>query len=188
MNSDDDVTVADVCAYNPYTGSWVPGPPIPSASAAMATAEHQGCVYLCGGSRRAPFFVSATLSMMDPRRRAWSSLPAMPTATSTAGAAVVGSRMYVPGGASSSLQCYDMAAGRWDTSCAPMSVARYSHGVAALHGEVWALGGGGRNGVCSTNLRGGVQPMAQQLAAWCGTATQLGEWCLHGGPVLRGVL
>ena len=93
-----------------------------------------------------------------------------------------------PGPASSSLQCYDMAAGRWDTSCAPMSVARYSHGVAALHGEVWALGGGGRNGVCSTNLRGGVQPMAQQLAAWCGTATQLGEWCLHGGPVLRGVL
>ena len=40
-----------------------------------------------------------------------------------------------------SLQCYDMAAGRWDTSCAPMAEARHSHGVATLHGEVWAVGG-----------------------------------------------
>ena len=167
MNSDDDVTVADVCAYNPYTGSWVPGPPIPSASAAMATAEHQGCVYLCGGSRRAPFFVSATLSMMDPRRRAWSSLPAMPTATSTAGAAVVGSRMYVPGGASSSLQCYDMAAGRWDTSCAPMSVARCFHSVAALQGEVWALGGmNNHDGVAVGSPLASVEVYSPRLNSW----------------------
>ena len=125
----------------------MPDPPLPSAQGFLAAAEHQGCIYACGGYRT-PSFTSAALSMLDPRTRAWSSLPAMPAATFLSGAVLVGSRMYVPGGyttppeaASSSLQCYDMAAGRWDTSCAPMSVARCAHGVAALQGEVWALGG-----------------------------------------------
>ena len=145
INSDR-AAVADVCAYNPYTDSWVPGPPLPSALGVLAAAEHQGGIYACGGCRRSPTFVSAALSMMDPRTRAWSCLATMPTAAFAVGAAVVGSRMYVPGGCtssgpSSSLQCYDIAAGRWDTSCAPLSVTRSACGVAALQGEVWALGG-----------------------------------------------
>ena len=32
-------------------------------------------------------------------------------------------------------------AGRWDMSCVPMTLARKAHGVAAVHGEVWAVGG-----------------------------------------------
>ena len=103
--------------------------------------ELEGCIYACGGCREN--FVSAALSMMDPRTWAWSSLPTMPATT---GAAMTLSRMYVPGGRSpprdvASLHCYDLDAGRWDTCCAPMSVIRLGHGVAALQGEVWALGG-----------------------------------------------
>ena len=91
---------------------------------------------------------SAALLMLDPHTRAWATLPAAPKPTSNVGAAVVAGRMYVSGGprvAVSSLQCYDVAAGRWDTGCASMAEARDSHGVAALHGEVWAVGGGGGN-------------------------------------------
>ena len=51
-----------------------------------------------------------------------------------------------------SLQCYDMAAGRWDTSCAPMAEARSSHGMAALHGEVWAVGGKGTDELGLTSV------------------------------------
>ena len=40
------------------------------------------------------------------------------------------------------LQCYDLVAGRWDTGCVPMTQARSYLGVAALHGEIWAEGGG----------------------------------------------
>ena len=41
------------------------------------------------------------------------------------------------------LQCYDLVAGRWDTGCAPLAQAqaRIDHGVAAMHGEVWVVGG-----------------------------------------------
>ena len=44
------------------------------------------------------------------------------------------------------LHCYDVAAGRWDTSCTPMAEARLDHGVATLNGEVWAVGGEGSDG------------------------------------------
>ena len=74
----------------------------------------------------------------------------MPTCVADAGAAVVDGRFYVPGGlpcvdelhCSPATHCYDVAAGRWDPGCAPMPEARGHHGVAALHGEVWAVGGG----------------------------------------------
>ena len=94
---------------------------------------------------------SAALLMLDPRTRAYITLPTLPVPAIHADAAVVAGRMYVLGGLSvggqsvSSLQRYDMPSGRWGTSCAPMAEARHSHGVAALHGEVWAVGGGGGN-------------------------------------------
>ena len=151
---------ASVHAYNPDIDSWVGGPPLPVAVADMAAAEHMGCIYVCGGAleahvRRSIIFgresPSGSLLMLDPRTRAWATLPAMPTPVAPASAALVAGRMYVPGGDSGAvlpgnlslpiLQCYDMAAGRWDTSCVPMAQARTDHGVAALHGEVWAVGG-----------------------------------------------
>lgn len=149
--------VADVYAYNPDTDSWMAGPALPSALWGMAAAEHMGAIYACGG--RPAGDTPSTLLMLDPRTRAWASLPTMPTPTAHAGVAAVSDRMYVPGGNLSSerdatgnvsrvpiLQCYDVAAGRWDTGCLPMSVARAGLGAAALHGEVWVVGGVSRDG------------------------------------------
>ena len=138
--------VADVCGYNPGTDSWVPGPPLPYAGHSLAATKHSGCIYVCGGFL-VDDVISAALHMLDPCTRAWTALPTMPAPAAFASAAVVAGRMYVPGGFTvetgrlSTLQCYDIAAGRWDTAgCAPMSEARSSHGVAAVHGEVWAVG------------------------------------------------
>ena len=142
--------VADMSTYNPELDSWVPGLPLPFAVEGIAAVEHMGSIYACGGRMDDDGTRSAALLRLDPRTRAYTTLSTMPTPTAYAAATVVAGRMYVPGGvggaataaaAVSSLQCYDMAAGRWDTSCASMVEARHSHGVAALHGEVWAVGG-----------------------------------------------
>ena len=109
--------------------------------------EHMGSIYVWGGMMEDSTRNRAALLRLDPRTRAWSTLPAMPTPTVHAGAAGVAGRMYVTGDslaagvAEGSLQCYDMAAGRWDKSSASMAEARDALGVAALHREVWAVGG-----------------------------------------------
>ena len=85
----------------------------------------------------------------DPRSPGAAQLDDMPMPVSSAGAAVVAGRVYVVGGVlddgefkrMAGLQCYDVVAGRWDTGCAPMAAARCSSGVAAMGGEVWAVGG-----------------------------------------------
>ena len=143
------VHVGSVLAYNPDIDSWVDGPTLPMAMSGMAAAEHMGSIYVCGGwlGMRTP--PSGSLLMLNPRTRSWAGLPAMPTPVHDTHAAVVAGRMYVPGGstgrdlnsAPTILQCYDLVAGRWDASCVPMAQARTSHGVAALHGEVWVVGG-----------------------------------------------
>ena len=166
--------VASVCAYNPDIDSWVDGPTLPMAVSDMASAEHMGCVYMCGGWLDADTPPSDSLLMLDPRTRAWATLPTLPTPVDDAQAAVVAGRMYVPGGGTSeagwvrvnslpTLQCFDLVAGRWDTGCAAMAEARFSHGVAALHGEIWPVGG-----ACSQALHpmASVEVYSPQLNTW----------------------
>ena len=138
------VQVADMCTYNPELDTWVPGLPLPFAVEGIAAAEYAGSIYACGGTMLDGVTRSHALLLMDPRTRAWAALPSMLTPTAYTGAAMVEGRLYVPGGRSSDpsiLQCYDVAAGRWDTNCPPMVEARASPGVGALRGEVWAVGG-----------------------------------------------
>ena len=94
--------VADVCIYNPETDSWTKGPALPYVVSSMAAAEHAGCIYVCGGGLGPPAAASgpptsAGLLMLDPRTRAWTALPPMPTPVVGARAAVVAGRLYVPG-------------------------------------------------------------------------------------------
>ena len=114
----------------------------------MAAAEHCACIYACGG-QLLNGSQSGGLLRLDPRCRSWTTLPAMPTPSAFGAAAVVSGRLYVPGGLTGvpghpcwhqaglhSMQCFDMAAGRWDTGCMPMALPRSGHGVATFHGEV----------------------------------------------------
>ena len=143
---DDELVVDTVDIYVPDVERWLLGPSLPFAMELMAAVEHMGCIYACRGrSNSSP--AARTFLMLDPRSRSWASMPSMPTPPTNTGAAVVAGRLYLPGmwtraGAMiPTLQCYDMAAGRWDTCCAPMMEARQVHGVAAVHGEVWVVGG-----------------------------------------------
>ena len=144
-------SVADVYVYNPETDSWLVGPPLPVAMQALAAVEHAGCIYACGGHSVGILAhpVSPSLLMLDPRMRTWAILPAMPSHVIGAGAAMVSGRLYVAGGAGaymrcqSTTQCYDVVAGKWDveSGVAAMREGRVSPSVAALYGEVWAVGG-----------------------------------------------
>ena len=82
-------SVAGVCVYNPAHDSWVPGPPLPLSCYGMAVAEHMRGIYVCGGwavpAPGLPPSGAAAVLMLDPRTRAWASLPAMPTCVADAG-------------------------------------------------------------------------------------------------------
>ena len=175
--------VADVFIYNPDIDSWVGGPTLPLAVDVMAAVEHMGCVYACGGWK-GDDPPSDSLLMLDPRTRTWASLPDMPTPVKYAQASVVADRMYVPGGGAGAalepwalpiLQCYDLVAGRWDMNCAPMAWARSAHGVAALHGEVWAVGGKDDD----VNYMASVEVYSPRLNTWRSGVSLPREWC-HG--------
>ena len=168
-----------VHAYNPDIDSWVNGPALPMAMSAMAAAELIGSIFVCGGwlrieDEQGGHPTNGSLLMLDPRTRAWATLPAMPTPVH-AHAAVVAGRMYVSGGATDEagrataqtfLQSYDLVAGRWDTSCVPMAQARMAHAVAALHGEVWALGGQWWGADQSYHRLASVEVYSPQLITW----------------------
>ena len=64
------------------------------------------------------------------------------------------------------LQCYDLVAGRWDTGCLPMAQARFSHGVAALHGEIWGVGGGWWDADQIFHALASVEVYSPQLNNW----------------------
>ena len=64
------------------------------------------------------------------------------------------------------LQCYDLVAGRWDTGCVPMAEARSIHGVAGLHGEVWAVGGAWWDADQIIHARASVEVYSPQLNTW----------------------
>ena len=176
--------VADVQVYNPDIDCWVVGPPLPLAVQGISAVEHAGCVFACGGwplGNRAPS--AAALHMLDPRTRAWASLPAMPTPTVNAGAAVLGGRLYVPGGSTgvfwrvttvTTLQCYDMAAGRWDTGCAAMLEASRSHVVAAVRGELWTVGG---RSASTNQALAAVEVYSPWLNAWRMGVPLPHAWC-----------
>ena len=146
--------LSDVYAYVTDIDRWVAGPALPAAARGVAAAEHTGCIYALEGDFTQA--MGTPLLMLDPRSRAWSGLPAMPSpVVGGAHVAVVSGRLYMPGGVvgaheaggpRATMQCYDMVAGRWDTGCAPMAEVRQCHGVAAVSGEggsveVWSVGG-----------------------------------------------
>lgn len=148
------IEASSVHAYVPDIDAWFPAPFLPTPLYGVAVAEHAGGIYACGGwaltAAEGTWRSSADVVMLDTRSRAWFALPSMPSPAAYAQAVAVGGRIYVPGGRMGEarvfmrlacLQCYDVVAGRWDTGCAPMAAARCSSGVAAMGGEVWAVGG-----------------------------------------------
>jgi len=144
---------------------WTPRPPLTMPRARMAVTSIEDLVYVIGGDTVTG--VTAAVDVYDSSTGGWTSLAAKPTAVANIGAAVIGNKIYVPGGYTvegqvtgvpiaavndqlylfggwdgaryvNSVYVYDPASDQWSPRAA-MRVARGFAGV--IRGVVYVVGG-----------------------------------------------
>ncbi len=123
---------------------WAMKAALPSAREAMAVASFNGLVYAIGGVSEGK--VLDGIDVYDPTRDAWNAKAHKPTAVQGSGAAIIGGRMYVPGGCdandrpTSVLEVYDPARDAWQSSVAlPKAICHYA--ISAIEGRLYLFGG-----------------------------------------------
>lgn len=94
-------TLAVVEVFDPATGAWATRAPMPTGRSGHAAAVVRGCLYVFGGEGNpsVPSGVFPQNELYDPGANVWTSLTAMSSPRHGIGAAVVGDRIFVPGGA-----------------------------------------------------------------------------------------
>jgi N-acetylneuraminic acid mutarotase len=88
--------------FDPAAASWATGAPMPTGRSGHAAAVVRGCLYVFGGEGNAntPSGVFSEAEVYDPGSGTWTALAPMPSPRHGIGAAVIGDRIFVPGGAS----------------------------------------------------------------------------------------
>lgn len=157
--------------FDPETGTWQLGPPMPFAAGSSASAFIDGKVYVAGGV--VGDRTTNRLAVFDPASNTWTEGPPMPKARNHAASATDGARLFIFGGRGpgsgdanevangfSDVQIFDPATGRWQVSDgspdspAPMPVGRGGGGKAVyVRGEFWVIGGETLNGPGATAQR-----------------------------------
>ena len=151
------VTVNSVFSYDPATNTWATKATMPTKRQSPASGVIAGKFYVAGGVKLPDsgfiFDVLDNLEAYDPVSNSWTTLAAMPTARSSAGAGVVNGILYVIGGAIDSstavpvatVEAYDPTTNTWSTK-APMPAPRHQVGVAVVGNILYAIGGHDVNG------------------------------------------
>jgi N-acetylneuraminic acid mutarotase len=88
--------------FDPATGAWTTGAPMPAARAGVTAIAAFGCLYVLGGEGNMshPQGMFSQTEAYDPRTDTWHRLTAMPTPTHGLNrGAFVDGRIHVPGGA-----------------------------------------------------------------------------------------
>lgn len=88
-------------SFDPVTGAWTTRAPLPTGRSGHAGAEVRGCLYFFGGEGN-PGTASGVFrenQAYDPRTNTWETLAPMPVPRHGIGAAVLGDRIHLPGGA-----------------------------------------------------------------------------------------
>jgi len=95
------LTLDAVEAFDPASATWSARAPLPTGRSGHAAAVVRGCLYILGGEGNAgaPSGVFPQNEVYDPRTNTWETLAPMPTPRHGIGAAVLGERIFVPGGA-----------------------------------------------------------------------------------------
>lgn len=135
--------------YDPGTNIWTPrGSPACNWGSVVAAGNRiyvVGSVVVIFGS----FAASASLTYWDTVSLTSGTLAPMPAARGFTASAVIGNYIYTSGGQGppglggpplTSLYRYDIAANTW-TTLAPMLTGRQAHGMAALGGKLYVVGG-----------------------------------------------
>lgn len=87
--------------FDPATGAWTVLPSLPTARGALAAAAIAGRIYAFGGegNRASPTGMFPDVESFDVASETWRREPPMPVPRHGAGAAVIGTRIYIPAGA-----------------------------------------------------------------------------------------
>lgn len=123
---------------------WQVKAPIPVARSGLALAVAEDRIYAIGGE--AVHGIVGDVSAYDPGTDSWEIALAKPTPVTDIQAAVLGGRIYVPGGKTSNgsisngLEIYDPDADRW-TAGAELPAPRSAYGLVAFEGNLYLFGG-----------------------------------------------
>lgn len=117
---------------------------MPTARAGLAVAAYEGKVYAIGGETGAG--PTDVVERYDPQTDSWIALSPKPIPVADIGAAIIGGRIYVPGGrlssgmVTSTLEVYDPARDAWERR-ASLPVALSAYALAAFEGRLYVFGG-----------------------------------------------
>lgn len=134
--------------YDPATDSWTTGAPMPGARHHQGVVAYQGLLYVFGGFLPGayPWHASADVFAYDPSTDTWTGRRSMPKPLAGLGAALIGDRIYVVGGAhhetnaTAHLFEYDPATDTW-TERASMPTRREHLAAVAIDGRLYVVGG-----------------------------------------------
>jgi N-acetylneuraminic acid mutarotase len=94
-------TLQNIEEFNPATRAWTERAPMPTGRSGGTAAVLNNRLYIFGGEGNADNTSLGTFNHVefyDPARDAWTQLAPMPLGRHAIGAAVVGNRIYLPGG------------------------------------------------------------------------------------------
>lgn len=117
---------------------------MPTPRGRLAVVAYGGRLYAIGGDTAAG--VTGLVESYDPVANSWLSRATKPTAVANVGAAVIGDRIFVPGGytaegtASTVLEVYDPISDTWQTR-APLPSPLFAYAIAAVDNRLYVFGG-----------------------------------------------
>jgi DNA-binding CsgD family transcriptional regulator/N-acetylneuraminic acid mutarotase len=123
---------------------WQTHAQMPNARYGFGAAAFDNKIYVIAGTTNQG--VTGSVERYDPALDAWISLRSKPTPVGDVEAAVIGGKIYLPGGqlangeATAILEIYDIGQDQW-VSGAPMPVASSASAVVAYEGRLYVFGG-----------------------------------------------
>jgi N-acetylneuraminic acid mutarotase len=176
--------------FDPASGTWTPGAPLPSARNNLASAVLGGRIYVVGGLYTPPerrgeekpqTDPSPCVDVYDPATDSWSQAPALPSGRVKPAVVAVDGCLYVlggrdldPGENTSSILAYRPGEAGW-TEVGQMPVGfRHSSGC-SLNGKVYVTGGWTPEQVPGCEKKGKVYSTLVEFDPKTGTCRQLAE-------------
>ena len=123
---------------------WVDMASMKEPRSSMAIATFEGKIIAIAG--HSSLGVLSSVEIYDPTSNTWSALKEKPTAVYDASAAVIGEKIYVPGGIQEDgsltnvVEVFNPRKNEWE-KCAELPVAISSYGLAAYEGQIYLFGG-----------------------------------------------
>lgn len=123
---------------------WIVLKTMPEGRSGMAGTAYEGIAYLIGGEKDG--IISNSVLAYDVTRDAWEQKSAKPTAVTNASAALLGEKIFVPGGfvginkATDVLEIYNPRTNSWEKGSS-MPVALGGYALAPFEGKLFLFGG-----------------------------------------------